>query len=126
MTRVRLRFKGGPEMVILLRPEVTPTVSRLLENLPFESIARRWGDEIYFEAPFHSVIETDARAEMNPGDLAYWPDGDAIAVFFGPTPASRDARPVAYSPCNIVGVVQGELGALKGVRAGTEVDMCLD
>lgn len=123
MTKIRLIFEGGPEVVVQVRPDPTPTVARLLESLPFWSDVHRWGDEIYFDAPFHSELEEDARAEMSVGDLAYWPDGDAIALFFGPTPASEGASPRAYSPCNILGSVECDPDALRSVRAGAGAEM---
>lgn len=101
-----------------LRQPPTPTIGRLATQLPFRSSAHRWGDEVYFEVPFHSDIEQDARQDMEVGDVAFWPDGDALAIFFGPTPVSRDHRPRAYSPCNVIGRVEGDASVLKAVREG--------
>ena len=95
----------------------------LLSAVPFTSETNRWGDEIYFTAPFHSEIEADARALMQVGDVAYWPDGDAIALFFGRTPASIDDRPRAYSPCNILGTVEGDPIRLTRVATGSSVEV---
>jgi len=118
-----LRFEKGLEFLVQLRKESTPTIARLLQSLPFSSISHTWGDEVYFDAPFHSVLEVDARVDMDVGDVAYWPDGDAIAVFFGPTPISKGDRPRAYSPCNILGTVVGDLHGLRRVTAGTRVEL---
>ena len=123
MFRIRLGFEDGQEFVVQLRPDPTPTIARLLEELPFQSIGHRWGDEVYFEAPFHSAIEEDARADMELGEVAYWPDGNAIAVFFGPTPISKDWQPRAYSPCNILGRIQGDIEGLKRLKAGIKVEL---
>jgi hypothetical protein len=123
MARIGLRFEDGQEFVVQLRPVSTPTVAKLLEELPFRSISHRWGDEAYFEAPFHSPLEEDARADMELGEVAYWPDGNAIAVFFGPTPISKHCRPMAYSPCNVLGRVQGEIEGLKRLKNGTKVEV---
>jgi len=106
-----------------LRKEETATVKAFLRALPFNSSCERWGDEVYFSVPFHSRLEEDARAEMNNGDVAFWPNGDALALFFGPTPSSKDQKPKAYSPCNIIGTIEGDLSKLRDVRAGTEVDV---
>jgi len=36
-------------------------------------------------------------------DVAYWPEGNALCLFYGPTPISREGKILAYSPVNIVG-----------------------
>ncbi len=86
--------------------------------MPIKSKANRWGEEVYFEVPFHAPLEPDARQDMEPGDVAFWPDGDAIAIFFGPTPISKGNLPRAYSPCNIVGKLEGDPSGLRRVKDG--------
>jgi hypothetical protein len=122
MGRILVRFGNGLEIRIALRAE-TPSVRALLKSLPFKSSVHRWGDEIYFASPFHSGREGDSRIEMNVGEVAFWPDGDAVALFFGPTPASTDENPRAYSPCNILGRVDGSLESLKTVSEGMSVEV---
>lgn len=118
-----MSFKGGLELHLRVRRDSTPTVKRLLESMPFDSVAQRWGDEVYFTVPFHADLEPDARTEMEVGEVGFWPDGDALAIFFGRTPSSVDDRPRAYSPCNIVGRVEGDSGLLRAVRPGARVDV---
>ena len=122
MTAIVMRFGNGVEVRTTLR-EGTQSVTALLKALPFKSVAHRWGDEVYFDAPFHSAGEKDARAEMEKGDVAFWPDGNAVCVFFGPTPVSTDDKPRAYSPCNILGNVSGPADSLKAVKEGTSVEV---
>ena len=38
-------------------------------------------------------------------DVAYWPGGKTLYLFFGPTPISKDGKILAYSPVNIVGKI---------------------
>jgi hypothetical protein len=123
MSNIRIRFRDGPEVTVTLRKDATPTLNALLAVLPFSSRAQTWGDEVYFETPFHTDIEHDARAEMQVGDVAFWPDGDAIAIFYGPTPASKGNAPMAYSPCNIIGKVEGDSKLLRTIRQGTPLDV---
>jgi len=122
MTEITLRFADGLEVRATLR-EGTPSVTALLKAIPFKSVVHRWGDEVYFDAPFHSEKETDARADMEIGDVAFWPEGDAVAVFFGRTPVSTDGHPRAYSPCNILGKVSGSPEKLKKVKERTGVEV---
>ena len=122
MIALMLRFGNGLETKVSLRDD-TGTVSALLGAVPFRSVVHRWGDEVYFDAPFHSDREPDARADMEIGEVAFWPDGDAIAVFFGPTPASRTGKPRAYSPCNILGKIQASPAQLRSVEEGTTVEV---
>lgn len=47
--------------------------------------------------------EDNAKTEVNKLDVAYWPEGKALCLFFGPTPISKDERILVYSPVNILG-----------------------
>jgi hypothetical protein len=51
-----------------------------------------WGEEIYFPISLSSEGDPDAREEVEVGTVAYWPPGDALCLFFGPTPASTGLR----------------------------------
>jgi hypothetical protein len=97
------------------------TAVEILQALPFESIVNTWGDEIYFTIPVAVQQEHDARAEVEIGELAYWPMGKAFCIFFGPTPVSRDEKPRAYSPVNVFGRVLGDATALKGITNGARI-----
>jgi hypothetical protein len=99
----------------------TPTAVKIWEALPIEGNAKRWGDEIYFEIPVRAEQEDDARAEVEAGELGYWPMGGAFCIFFGPTPVSTDQRPRAYSPVNILGKVFGDAILFRSVKSGDAV-----
>ena len=99
----------------------TPTAARILESLPIEAAADVWGDEIYFDIPLTLAQEPAARADVEVGDLAYWPAGSAFCIFFGPTPVSTGDQPRAYSPVNIFGRVLGDAGKFRGIASGAPV-----
>ena len=123
MTMLKVKFDSGPEIAVELREDETPTVERLREAVPFKAEVNRWGDEVYFETPVSAQLESDARAEMEVGDVAFWPDGSALAIFFGRTPVSDDDKPRAYSPCNIVGTVRGDVSSLKLIQTGAVAEV---
>ncbi len=99
----------------------SPTATKIFEALPFESTANAWGDEIYFTIPVTMEQEPDARADVEIGELAYWPMGKAFCIFFGPTPVSRDEKPRAYSPVNVFGRILGNATAFKGITVGARI-----
>ena len=99
----------------------TPTAHQILDALPLESTANVWGDEIYFDIPLNLDLESDARADVEVGDLAYWPAGPAFCIFYGPTPVSTDEQPRAYSPVNVFGRILGDAKQFKGVSSGASV-----
>jgi hypothetical protein len=101
----------------------SPTAQRIWQALPLEGWANTWGDEIYFEIPVKAAQALDARQEMAVGELGYWPVGHAFCIFFGPTPASLDERPRAYSPVNLLGRVIGDTAPFRAVKAGTQVKL---
>jgi hypothetical protein len=65
--------------------------------------------------------EPDARADVDIGDLAYWPAGAAFCIFFGPTPVSRDAKPRAYSPVNVFGRILGDASVFNSITDGKQI-----
>jgi hypothetical protein len=103
----------------------SPTAERIWEILPVEGQVNTWGDEIYFEIPLQVPVEPDARAEVEAGEMGYWPVGHAFCVFFGPTPASEGDQPRAYSPVNVVGRVLGDAIRFRGVPDGAAVQITL-
>ena len=123
MTMLKVKFDSGPEIAVELREDETPTVERLRGAVPFRAEVNRWGDEVYFETPVSAQLESDSRAEMDVGDVAFWPDGNALAIFFGRTPVSKDDKPRAYSPCNIVGSVRGDVSSLKLIQTGAVAEV---
>lgn len=98
-----------------------PTAQKIWEDLPIEGSAQTWGDEIYFGIPVQHEHEPDARAECEVGDIAYWPPGTAFCIFFGPTPMSSGDGPVAASPVNPLGKIEGDATVFKSVQSGTAV-----
>ena len=79
------------------------TVQAILEKLPVEINITKWGDELYTERTQISANEENAKREVDYLDVAYWPEGNALCLFYGPTPISNDGQILAYSPVNIVG-----------------------
>jgi hypothetical protein len=99
----------------------SPTAQMIWEALPVVGRANTWGDEIYFRIPVQAEEAPDARADVEIGELGYWPAGSAFCIFFGPTPASRGDQPRAASPVNIVGRVQGDPTKFRQVQPGAMV-----
>ena len=101
------------------------TVETLLENLPIEVSIHRWGDELYTEKTKISEEPENAKIKVNLCDVAYWPEGKAICLFFGPTPISKAGEILAYSPVNIVGKIiaynNEEQDVLNKIRDGQRV-----
>jgi hypothetical protein len=100
---------------ISLRGELndSPCAEAVAAILPITATPSTWGDEFYFEIGLDHPEEEGACAEVQVGEIGYWPPGRAMAIFFGPTPASRDEKPVAASPVNRIGRILDDATVLR-------------
>jgi hypothetical protein len=120
----RIRFDFG---VLKLDAELldTPTAKAVAAALPLLSSALTWGEEVYFEVPIEVPREKDARAVIVPGEIAYWPQGPAIAIGFGRTPISKGDETRLASPCNVFAKSSSDVKILGKIRMGTKVEVTL-
>ena len=98
------------------------TLKIILDNLPIEGIVNTWGDEIYFPIPIELDI-TDGQEVVLAGDIAYWPPGHALCIFYGQTPASRDGEIRAASEVYVIGNIQGDADVLKSADKGAKISI---
>jgi hypothetical protein len=99
----------------------SPTSQALARALPLVSTARTWGKEVYFDVGVSVSRETDAREVVEPGTVAFWTDGDALALPYGPTPISQGDECRLASPCNVLGRIDGDPEVLATVRDGDPI-----
>ena len=98
------------------------TVKAFLASLPFTVGTNLWGEEIYTDESPINVAEENAKSLVQLFDVAFWPTGKAICLFYGPTPIGNKNEIKPYSPVNIIGkILEPDKQILTKLKDGTKV-----
>jgi len=103
---VNVTISNNQKIVLELDDADSPkTVNNFIEKLPFTVDLNVWGDEIYTSESPISQPEENAKTPVELNDVAYWPTGKAICLFFGPTPIGNPGEITPASPVNVIGKI---------------------
>jgi len=99
----------------------TKATQSLIEKLPQKISMSRWGDEFYGKLN-HTVDYSgdELRDVFAVGEVALWPQGNALCIFFGPTPASTGTEPKMASKGAPFGKIIGDAKELAKYEAGLD------
>jgi hypothetical protein len=103
-----------------LTEENPETAKTIYESLPFCGSVNLWGDEIYFSIPVQIQVE-NTKTEVEVGDIAYWPPGNAFCIFYGLTPMSQRNEIRPASAVNVFGKILSDPRVLKQVSFGEKI-----
>ena len=117
---IKVHTKSSGAVEIRMTGGNLKTAEAIWTALPFDSEAERWGNEVYFKIPVKTP-EEKSQTEVEIGDIAYWPPGESMCIFFGPTPVSAGNKPRAYSPVNVFGKVVGDPLVFKKVKSREKI-----
>ncbi|MBI4846511.1 MAG: hypothetical protein HY810_08625 [Candidatus Omnitrophica bacterium] len=98
----------------------TDTAKQVFNALPVDAKICLWGEEIYFKTDIKASAE-NATKNVDIGDVAYWPQGRAICVFFGTTPLSTDEKPVPTSEVVVIGRINVNPAELQKIKRDDSV-----
>ena len=93
----------------------SPMAEALVEALPMEASASRWGDEIYFAVSLKQAAG-EKKTVVDKGDIAFWPPGSAFCIFFGPTPVSKGTEIRPASEVILLGKLESDPEGFKEVK----------
>jgi hypothetical protein len=99
----------------------SPTADSLWDALPISTRAQTWGDEIYFGIPVEAENDDFEEETVELGAVGYWPPGNALCLFFGPTPMSAPGEIRPASAVNVLGMMEGDPTILKSVPNGAAI-----
>jgi len=98
------------------------TCKSILDSLPFSVNAHLWGEEIYTDESPITQPEENAKDLVELNDVAYWPNGRAICLFFGPTPIGEKGEIKPYSGVNVVGkIINTDRSVIENFKEGAKI-----
>ena len=116
----KIKITSGPvELVAMLLD--TPTASAIYDKLPIESRAQTWGEEVYFEVPVQTAREANAKDVVEAGEIAFWVEGNCVAIGFGRTPISLVNEIRLAAKTNIWAITRDDVKKLATVRPGQKI-----
>ena len=118
MTQIRIT-SGNVSLTATLND--SPTSQLIVDALPITGRVQTWGDEIYFPIPVSASNDETAAEVVDKGAVAYWPPGNALCLFWGPTPASSGDEIRPASAVNVCGMIDGDPAELANAPYGGEI-----
>lgn len=116
-----LRIRVGDRECTAEWVEDNPSTQKAIEAaLPLAGDGRKWGEELYFRTDVDVEAE-NTQTEVPVGAVAYWPEGNAICLFWGPTPASRGDEPRAAAPVSVVARIADTAALAATATDGTKL-----
>jgi hypothetical protein len=121
--KILVRITESENIIIEFDDTNSPkTYTSFLKSLPFSVTAHIWGEEIYTDESPITQPEENAKDLVNLNDVAYWPSGKAICLFFGPTPIGKKGEIKPYSPVNVIGkIINPDKNILSKMNEGTKI-----
>ena len=106
LSKITIDLPQNKSLEIELDCSLAPnTVKAILDNLPISATVHVWGEELYTDPIPVTVKEENSKPLVNLLDVAYWPPGQAMCLFFGPTPLGNKGEIKPYSPVNVIGKI---------------------
>ena len=103
---IQVEISNSPLIILELDDTNSPkTVNDFIEKLPFSVDLNVWGDEIYTSKSPITQPEENAKSLVQLNDVAYWPTGKAICLFYGSTPIGNPGDITPASPVNVLGKI---------------------
>ena len=121
--KVILEIPKLQNITLELDDKMSPkTIKSFLDSLPFSVGINLWGEEIYTDETPLNMTEENAKPVVELNDVAYWPTGKAICLFYGPTPIGKKGEIKPYSPVNVIGkIINPDKSILSKIKDGTIV-----
>ena len=106
LSKITIEIPQNKSLEIELDYSLAPnTVKAILDNLPISVTVHVWGEELYTDPISVMVVAENSKPLVGLLDVAYWPPGQAICLFFGPTPIGNKGEIKPYSPVNVIGKI---------------------
>lgn len=112
---------GGIQLLADLKPN--RTAQAIVEALPISAPVNQWGEEFYCKVPGVKDYRETAKNQVKVGDVAFWGNGEMLAVFFGRTPMSLGEDPVPADRVNVIGKIEGDAKILQQAVGATTMQV---